>query len=311
MSVLMFAEYALVGLLDILLVVLALDTLALSDAGASWLNAALGAGGLVGAVATLALIGLRRVTLALVAGAVTTGVSVAVTGLVDAVPSAVLLIAAAGAGKVFFDVAARTLVQRLLPDQLLTAMFGIQESLMMTGLAVGALAAPILVAQAGAPTAFAVAGCLLPATAVLVTPTLWPRDAAAEVPWDVYARLGAVPILAVLPPRILERLARAARSSELPSDTAVVREGKAGNVFYVVESGELAVTMGGVAVRQLGPGDWFGELALLRDSPRTATVTATTDVCLHTIDRDDFLTALARAPRSRAVAQEHADRHYR
>ena len=96
-----------------------------------------------------------------------------------------------------------------------------------------------------------------------------------------------------------------------PPGRVVVAEGEPGSLFYVVESGELVVSHGAEEVRRLGPGDWFGELALLRDCARTATVTAASDVRLHAVDRDTFLTALAGTPRSRGIAHEHAAEHYR
>jgi CRP-like cAMP-binding protein len=74
--------------------------------------------------------------------------------------------------------------------------------------------------------------------------------------------------------------------------TELVREGAAGDLFYVVEAGHVEVTRAGGRVTDLGPGDYFGEIALLRDVPRSATCTATTNVELYTIDRERFVSAV-------------------
>ena len=221
---------------------------------------------------------------------------------------AVLLIGLFGAGKLFFDIATRTLVQRLLPDRLLLAVFGLQESLMMAAFALGSLAAPLLVAAFGPRGAFAVAGAFLPVVALLAYPRLRRLDRAAQVPADVLRLLLDVPLLAVLPPRVVERLALDADPVAAQPGEAVISRGRAGDRFFVIDQGRVEVTREGRHLRELGPGEWFGELALLRDVPRTATVTAETAVSLWAVERDTFLAAVGAATRSREVADEHARR---
>lgn len=310
LSGLVFALNTLVGLADILLVVLAFDLLEMSAAGPGLLNAAVGLGQIVGAATTVVLVGRRRLAAAMVLSAVVAGLTFGVSGLVSGAWVAVVLIGLFGAGKLFFDIATRTLVQRLLPDRLLLAVFGLQESLMMAAFALGSLAAPLMVAAFGPRGAFAVAGAFLPVVAVAAYPRLRRLDAAAEVPADILRRLLDIPLLAVLPPRVVERLALEARPVESRPGEAVVAEGDPGNRFFVIDQGRVEVTREDRLLRDLGPGDWFGELALLRDIPRTATVTADTAVSLWAVERDAFLAAVGAAPRSREVADEHA-RGYR
>jgi len=305
MSLLIAAEYALVGMMDILLVVFALDVLGMSDAGPGILNSAIGVGGVAGAALTFILIGRPRLAGPLVLGASCAGLAFALAGQTGAAVVALLLVAVSGAGKLFYDVASRTFSQRLLPDHQLIAMFGLQEAFMMTGLALGTVAAPALVELVGAQGAFIAAGCFLPLVAVASYRTLRRLDAESAVPADVLALLLQVPILAVLAPRIVERMARDARAREVPAEKSVVRQGDVGTRFYVIASGRVSVDIDGSVIRELGPGDWFGEIALLRDVPRTASITANTDVSLWEVDRESFLASVTAVSRSVELADTH------
>jgi hypothetical protein len=224
---------------------------------------------------------------------------------------AAVLLLLAGAGRIFFDVSLRTLVQRLLPDRLLTAVFGLQESLMMAALAVGTLAAPLLVEGLGAHGAFVAAALFLPVTTLSAYAMIRRLDRAAVVPSDVFALLADVPILSVLAPRIVERLACDAVPVDVAEGSVVVAEGETGRRFYVIASGGLVVTQGQDTLRSLGPGGWFGEIALLRDVPRTATVTASIESSMWAVERESLLAAVAAAPGSRRVADDYASDHYR
>ena len=121
-----------------------------------------------------------------------------------------------------------------------------------------------------------------------------------------------MPILAPLAPRVVERLALFSGRQTYPRGVTVAAEGQVGDLFYVLMSGEVVVAHGTDEIRRLGPGDWFGELALLRsDARRTATVTTSAPVELVTVDRHTFLTALAGVPASRTIADDYARDHYR
>ncbi len=311
LSLLVGAEYVLIGMVDILLVLLALDLLAMGESGPGLLNAMLGVGGLVGAAVTLLLVGRQRLSPAIVVGGLLAGGAFAVAGLAETPLVAVALIAASGCGKVLFDVSARTLVQRLLPERLLTAVFGLQEAMLMGGLAVGSLLAPILVAVAGQRGAFIAAGAFLPLLVLGTLAQLRRIDRDAEVPAEVLALLRGVPLLAVLPPRVVDRLARDASVTPVVGGATIIRQGEPGERFYVIASGTVEILMDGLPVRRLGPGDWFGELALLRDTPRTATVVALDDVDLRSIEREHFLAVVAGVPRAVEAGEDYAQEHYR
>jgi hypothetical protein len=305
MCALVAAEQVLVGMTDILLVVLALDVLAMSDAGPGILNSATGVGGILGAALTVLLIGRQHLALPLVLGAVGAGVAFAFAGTSTTPVLALVLVAASGAGKAFYDVTSRTFIQRLLPDHLLAAMFGLQEAMTMTGIAVGTLAAPALVAVVGPRLVFVLAGSFLPLVALASYARLRRLDAGAAVPVEVLTLLMRVPILSVLAPRIVERLARDASPENVPAGDAVVSTGEPGSLFYVIASGLVDVTIDDHEVRELGPGGWFGEIALLHDVPRTATVTALTDVSLWTLDRQSFLSSVTSMSTSLELAETH------
>jgi hypothetical protein len=310
LSTLVVAEYVLVGMLDILLVLLALDVLAMGESGPGVLNAMLGVGGMLGAIVTLVLVGRQHLVPALVFGGLTTGVAIAVAGVSTSPVMAMALIASAGAGKVFVDVGVRTQVARVLPDRLLTAVFGIQEATIMGGLALGAVLAPPVVALAGGRGAFVAAGLVLPVVLALTFRPLRRTDTLAQVPVDVVELLRGVPALALLPARLLDRLALDSEQVTAPAGHRVVVEGEVGDRFYVIAEGESRVDIGGATVRHLGPGAWFGELALLRDVPRTATVTAITELRLHAIRREPFLAVVAGVRSSVDAAEDYARRTY-
>jgi Cyclic nucleotide-binding domain len=310
MVLLITAENVLVGMMDILLVVLALDALGMSDAGPGILSSALGVGGIVGAALTIVLVGRPRLAGPLVLAAVCAGVAFALAGQTGVPVLAMCFVAVTGAGKLFYDVTSRTFTQRLVPDHLLAATFGLQESFAMTGIALGTLAAPALVATVGADVAFVVAGGFLPLAALASYRALRRLDAGTAVPVDVLALLTQVPILVVLPPRVLERLARDATGQQVPAGTRIVGQGEPGARFFVIAAGRVRVDIDGAAVRELGAGDWFGEIALLRDVPRTASVTALTDVTLWGLDRESFLPSVTAASGSMEAVDTHIRDNY-
>jgi hypothetical protein len=194
-------------------------------------------------------------------------------------------------------------LQRIERPERLARVFGLLEGVTMTGLAVGSLLASAFVAAAGNRGAFVCFAVLLPVSSLLVLRSLLRADALA-LPVVELMRLRALRIFAPLPPPALEALARALAPVELPAGTAVVREGEAGDRFYVIADGDVEVTRDGAHVARLRRGDCFGEIALLRNIPRTATVVATTDVLLDTLDKSTFVAAVTGHDPSARAADE-------
>jgi signal-transduction protein with cAMP-binding, CBS, and nucleotidyltransferase domain len=178
----------------------------------------------------------------------------------------------------------------------------------MVGLAVGSAAAPLLVTVLGAEGALLAAGGALVALAVLGWPRLRRIDAAAGGPARDFDLLVSLPIFTPLAQHVAERLAGHLVPVRVGAGGVVIREGDEGDRFYIVRDGHVAVTKGGRRVAELGPGDSVGEIALLRDVPRTATVTAIDDVDLLALEREVFLEAVTGSMPSRSAADEQVAR---
>ncbi len=292
----------LVGAMDILYAVLAIELMGLDEGGVGYVGALGGVGAILGSVAGLMLIGRERLGVALAASAILFGAGIASIALATESVAAAILLVLAGVGAGLTNVGALTLIHRLAGDDVMSRVFGVLQGLMMGATALGALAVPLTINLVGDRATFAVAGLSLPLVLVLVGRAIvrgdrLDTDRAAEL-----RLLRGVPMLVPLSGPVLERLAGGIIRTHHAAGAMVVREGESGDRFYVVESGGLVVTVGGREVRRLGPGDGFGEIALVRDVPRTATVTAADDVTLIGIDRGPFVEALGGQPRSRTIA---------
>jgi MFS family permease len=294
-------ESVAIGALDVLYVVLAVGVLHDSGSTAGYLNAAFGAGGVLGIAATVALVGRSTLAPPLLLALAAWATALVALGIAPSPWSAFPLLAVAGAGRAVLDVAGRTLLQRLAPPDTLARVFGILEGVSMAGLAVGSVAAASLVAVAGGRGAFIGVGLLLPTALALVYRSIRDADRQA-LPLVELTRLRAVPLFSLLPRPQLEALARAANPLEVSPGTAIVRKGGPGDLFYVITGGAADVHIHGRLVRELSPGDHFGEIALLKDSPRTATVTARTQCFLLALDKAAFLEAVTGHAASHAAA---------
>jgi predicted MFS family arabinose efflux permease len=279
------------GALNVLVVVLALDALEIGDGGVGLLTAAVGVGGVAGAVATLALAGRGRLAPYLAAGSFAFGVPLCLLAVRPGVAATVLLLAVVGAGNLVIDVASLTLVQRTAPDELLMRVLGVVEGLWVALFGVGAVAVPALIDVLGLRGALAFAGAILPVSALLAWHRLRTVDEAAPSAETIELVLG-VPFLASLPAPALERLVGRLVPVRVPAGDDVFRQDERGDRFYIVGEGRATLVVDGRPVSTLEPGDFFGEIAILRDTPRTGTVSAVTEVELLALDRVAFLSAI-------------------
>ncbi len=299
----------LVGAMDILYAVLAIDLMGLGGDGVGFVGALGGVGAILGAIAGLSLVGRDRLGDAVVASAALFGLGIAGIGLAPASILTLLLLVAAGAGSGMTAVATQTLIQRLAGDDVMSRVFGVLQGLMMGTTALGALAVPFLVGAVDERLTFVVAGLSLPAVTLLAGWSLVLGERLDPERASDLRLLRGVPMLGPLSAPVLERLATAALRTATPAGTPIVREGDLGDRFFVIRIGRASVAVHGEPAAELGPGDGFGEIALLRSVPRTATVTAVDDVELLAIDRGPFLDALTGQARSATIATRIADDH--
>ena len=292
------------GAVDVLNVALALGTMDIGSIGAGILGASLGVGGILGSLVAASLVGRPRIVTAFVAGLLVWGVPLVGIALLPVPAVAIGLLVAAGAGRSLMDVAGRTLLQRATPDEVLSRVFGIVEGMFQGAFGVGSILIAGLIGVQGVRGGFVVAGLWLPIVALAAWRALRLIDARAVVPVSALALLRAIPMFAPLPRLTLERLARRLVPVSARDGTWIIRQGEGGDRFYVVESGETEVSIDDRVIRTEGPGAFFGEIALLRDIPRTASVRAVTDVQMLALARRPFIEAVTGQAASRRTAEE-------
>ena len=280
------------GALAVLIVVLALETLELGASGVGFLNSVGGVGGLVGALLAAVLVARGRLATDFGLGIVLWGLPLVAVGLWPNEVTALVLLAVVGVGNTIVDVAGDTLLQRAVPDEVLARVFGVLESLTLVTVGLGSIAAPLLVTAFGVRAALIATGALLPVLALLSWRRLASIDRNAAAPERGLELLRALPMFAPLPPPALEYLASRLVPRRVLAGGEVFRQGDAGDDFYVIGAGRVEVAVDGAPAVELGPGEGFGEIALLRDVPRTATVSALTDVELFALEREPFLAAV-------------------
>ena len=291
------------GALDVLIVVLALDTLEMGASGLGFLNSAAGVGGIAAALVVGGVAARGRLASSLGVGIALWGLPLALIGVWPEQAVALVLLAVVGAGGTIVAVSGDTLLQRAAPPELLARVFGAVDSVLLVALALGSLAAPFLIETIGVRGALFATGALLPVLAALTWTRLVAIDAAAAVPERQLELLRGSPIFAPLPPATLEALAARLEPRRVEGGEIVFAQGDAGDEFSLIDSGRFGVAVDGEVVAELGPDESFGEIALLRDVPRTATVTALTDAALFALEREHFLAAVTGHAQSRAAAE--------
>jgi MFS family permease len=314
---LLVAQTVISGALQVLTVSIALSLLGLGVSGVGYLNTAFGIGALVGAIGAAGMLGIRRLSVPFIAGAALWGPPIAIIGIWPREAVAYVCLGLVGFGNTLVDVAGFTLVQRAVPNSVLARVFGVMQMLWLTSMGIGAIITPAFISRIGLQSTLIVAGCFLPALLVLLGPRLIRIDAAATAPdRDRLELLRRTPIFGLLPALTLEALAERLIPINFEAGTQIIREGDLGDRFYVVSSGTVDVSArgvaiapapgSGVAIATLTPGDHFGEIALLHDVPRTATVTAHTDVEVFALEREDFLSVITSHVPSRETAESVA-----
>jgi MFS family permease len=292
------------GALGVLLVVVPLELLHLQDSSVGFFNAAVGVGSLVGAVATAAVAGRRRLAGTVAAGLVLTGGPLMLAGAVDATSWLLACLTVVGVGITVVSAAGTVLLVRSVRDDVLARVLGVLGTLRAAAMTIGSLATPLLVYLIGVRAALIATGALTPLTAFIAKRALKQIDDGSIVPEYELRLLRTSPVFAPVLPVALERLAARLEPMAVAADTTVVHEGDEGDRVFLVADGRLEVSSNDRPLDVLEAGELFGEMALLRGQPRNATVTALEDVTLYGLGKDEFLAAVSGHPSSSREAED-------
>jgi MFS family permease len=288
---LFFAQTVVAGASLVFEVAVALRMLDLGQSGVGYLGAMTGIGGIVGGFTALVLAGRKRISFDFGIGVLLWAAPLVILAAWPTLPAALGAMVLIGVGNSLVDVNAFTILQRIVPDAVMGRVFGAVESTLVAGMALGALIMPLFITTVGLRGGLAIIGVSVTALVVAGVAGLNRIDTTTLAPAQL-PLVTANDILGPLPEGMQERLARALIELHVPAGDVVCREGDTGDRFYLIAEGTADVSAAGQTINQLGPGDGFGEIALLRDVPRQATVTALTDLTLYALERDVFIAAV-------------------
>jgi len=286
------AQTVVAGAMAVFVVAIAFDMTDLGASGLGWLDSVLGVGAIFGGFLAIGLAARRHLASDFGWGVVFWAVPLLLVAVWPTAVAAFIAMAIIGAANPVVDVNASTILQRLTPDAVMARVFGALESGLIGTMALGDLVLPFLIAGRGLRWGLVILSVPIAVIALLGMTRLRKLDRTVSEPEGV-SLLAGVPLFAPLARPLLESLAGKLTRIEVPAGTDVVRVGEAGDRFYVIEGGRLGATYEGRELSSMGPGECFGEIALLRDVPRTATVTAQEDSVLQALDREDFLAAMS------------------
>lgn len=297
-----FSQVMTRALLTPLTVVAAIELLAMGEGGVGLLNAALGLGGLVGAIFAMSLTRADQLVRTQAAALAWWGAPIAFIGLMPFPTIALASMIVIGVANAVFDVAIFTLFQRGTANDERAPVFSVFEGVAGLGAVAGSLLAPVLLAAFGARGALAVAGSILPIVALFIYGRIGRADRVTVMDEPKLHLLREVSVFGELPLTAFERLAGGLEPLSFAAGETIMREGEPGDRFVVIESGEVEVSAEGRPMTRLGRGAGLGEISLLRRSPRTATVTALTAVTAFAIPGACFVAAVS-GPAAAAVTE--------
>ncbi|HEU5045602.1 MAG TPA: MFS transporter [Nocardioidaceae bacterium] len=297
------AQTVVAGASAVFMVVMAVSILGTGPSGVGYLDSVTGVGAIVGGFYAISRASRRSLAQDMTAGVVLWSLPLVLVAAWASPVTAFVAAALLGFGNPLVDVNLFTIVQRLVPDEVLGRVFGALETCLIAGMALGSAVMPFLIGGIGLRSALAVIGVLVAVLAVAGLRRMRRLDRRLGRP-DGLPLLRAIPMFAPLAPPVLEALANQLVQVPVTAGDVVLREGEDSDRFYVIESGLVEVTQNGAALRQEGPGDFFGEIGLLRDVPRTATITAAEHTTLLALEREAFLAAVTGQRESRLAADE-------
>ncbi len=287
------SHFAVIGALDVLYVVLATN-----DRGATSLAGVLSGCFSLGAFVGAAFAGRRVPVLLLPAMRAGSGaflILLAATALIVR-PLLGLALLLAGSALATLDAGNRTMLPRSIPSSLLGRVMGLQETAMMIGCAVGATLAPIALELFGLTITLLIVGSLPVLVVIAQTRNLRRLDRRGFERSEAVALVSNSSIFDAAPPNVASAIAFAMEKVSFDRDTTIIRQHDGGACLYLIAEGSADVSIDGRFVRSVGTGDHIGEVALLRNSPRTATIIATSDVVAWRLDSAPFLVAVTSIP---------------
>jgi MFS family permease len=289
------------GMLTTLIVVASIELLGLGDSGVGVLNAAIGLGGFVGAVGAVGLTSIRRLAVVFCVALAFWGLPIAVIGVWPLAAVAIIGLFVTGVSNAILDVSGFTILQRGIPADDRVPVLGLFEGMVAVGVALGGIAGSLAVEVFGAQGALGIAGAILPILAVATWPRISRLDERGLVIEREASALRSIPLFAPLPLTAIDRLADAARPVTFQPGEVIMRQGDVGDRYVAITGGTVAIEIDGRFVTSCTTGEGIGEIALLREVPRTATATATSLVTGYALGAKDFLAAVA-GPRSLVAA---------
>lgn len=295
------------GAADVFMVVVTLQLLDLSQSSVGWINASWGLGAIACGAILAVMLNRGRLVMATGIGAVVLAAGFALPGALVVAVAGYLGFALLGGGYTFAEVASNTLLQRLGDDESLGRVRGALEAARQGAMALGSILVPVAIGLVGLRGSLFVFAVIVPAYVLLRSHRLRQLEVGAPLDERQYSLLRENDVFAPLPVATLERLCHDTEPVDVAPGEVVITEGEVGDRFYLIESGRVEVFEGATKVREQGAGESFGEIALLREIPRTATVKAVEPTRLLALERDSFLAAVTGHDRSHEAAHGVAD----
>jgi MFS family permease len=297
------AQTVVAGASAVFTVVMAVDILLAGPKGVGYLDSALGVGAIVGGLIAISRSRGQKLGQDMTLGVVLWSLPLLLVALWPSPVTAFACVVVLGLANPLVDVNMDTIIQRLTPDAVLGRVFGALETCLIATMALGSIIMPLLLHWIGLRASLAVIGVGVAVLALTGLPRMRALDSRLRTP-ETLSLLQGIAMFAPLTPAVLESLARSLTAVRVAAGGVVVSLGEESDKFYVIESGLVEVTQGDRVLRREGPGEFFGEIGLLRDVPRTATITAVEDTVLQALDRDIFLDAVTGQNDARMAADD-------
>jgi MFS family permease len=293
------------GGLSVAIVILAVDRLGAGEDATGFLWAAVGVGGVIGAIGSSWIVLRPNLGPSMLFGAIVLSVGFVGLGLVTDLGPALVAMVVIAAGAILAEVVNTTILQRIVPDAIRGRTLGVMQTFSTLTYAAGSFLVPVLFTTLGAQVLLPIGGAAIFVAAIVTFILVGPAfklTAATEAAAETLGRVAGLPLFAGVSPAALEVAVGRLMPIDVGAGTVVIREGDPADRFYIIESGRFAVDQRDPGtgldrrLRVMGPDEVFGELGLMHNAPRSATVTAETDARLLALDGPDFLEILNAGP---------------